>query len=334
MRQKKIYRKLAPLASKTITTRTKNILTSKTKKHKSSICAPFIQPLDLSPESTLTQTNINIIKSATDESCFSIDALRKIADKWNTTHPNKAIEYTDATTGKYLWNSINNAMSAKCDNEVCWLKQDFIRDTPLSQELAKNFKPMIPKKWESNPREWLNTIDIRDVMNQYEVKHPDFEFIGPVPMDFDSKVGFGQCVINELCNIKLASLLEKGKRKLGVIFNLDKHTQSGSHWVAMWAHFPSTGNCNICYWDSYGMKPNPEVVVLMKRLESQAKELGHAAVIKVNKSRHQYKNTECGVYCIYFLTSFLEGRAFEDIVGHIINDDKMFEKRKNFFAKA
>ena len=79
------------------------------------------------------------------------------------------------------------------------------------------------------------------------------------------------------------------------------------------------------------MRPNPEVVVLMKRLENQAKELGHSAVIKVNKRRHQYKNTECGVYCIYFLTSFLEGRAFEDIVGNIINDDKMFEKRKNFF---
>ena len=118
--------------------RTTKILKSKTKNHsrKHTMCAPFIQPLDLSPESTLTQTNINIIKSATDESCFSIDALRKIADKWNTTHPNKAIEYTDATTGKYLWNSINNAMSAKCDNEVCWLKQDFISDTPLSQELA------------------------------------------------------------------------------------------------------------------------------------------------------------------------------------------------------
>jgi len=298
------------------------------------MCAPFIQPLDLSTESTLTQTNINIIKSATDESCFSIDALRKIADKWNTTYPDKAIKYTDATTGKYLWNSINNAMSAKCDNEVCWLKQDFIKESSLSQELAKNFKPLMPKKWESNPREWLNTIDIRDVMNQYEIKHPDFEFIGPVPMDFDSKVGFGQCVINELCNIKLASLLEKGKRKLGVIFNLDKHTQPGSHWVAMWAHFPDAGEGKICYWDSYGMRPNPEVVVLMNRLKEQAHSLGKLVEIKVNKRRHQYKNTECGVYCIYFLTSFLEGRAFEDIVGNIINDDKMFEKRKDFFAKV
>jgi hypothetical protein len=69
-------------------------------------------------------------------------------------------------------------------------------------------------------------------------------------------------------------------------------------------------------------------------LKKQAHSLGKLVEIKVNKRRHQYKNTECGVYCIYFLTSFLEGRAFEDIVGNIINDDKMFEKRKDFFAKV
>lgn len=340
MRHRKILYKPARTRTRTRTgtgTRTtspkKHLIKKDSRKH--TMCAPFIRPLSLSPEPTLTQSNINIIKSATDESCFSIDALRKIATKWNTTHPDKTIEFDDTTTGKSLWNSINNAMSATCDNEVCWLKQDFLKELPLAHELLKNFKPKMPKKWEANPREWLNTIDIRNVMNQYEVKHPDFEFIGPVPMDFDSKVGFGQCVINELCNIKLASLLEKGKRKIGVIFNLDKHTQSGSHWVAMWAHFPETKNTGeICYWDSYGMKPNPEVVVLMNRLESQSKELNHQVVMNINKRRHQYKNTECGVYCMYFLTSFLEGNEFKDIVENIIGDDKMFEKRKDFFVKV
>lgn len=302
---------------------------------KNTMCAPFIKPTDLSPSASLTKSNMNIITSATDESCFTIDALRKIATKWNSSNPSMTIPFDDSTSGKSLWNSISNVMSAKCTNEVCWLKQGFIKDTPLARELLKNFRPLMPKKWEENPREWLNTIDIRDVMNQYEVKHPDFEFIGPVPMDFDSKVGFGQCVVNELCKVSLKDLLDKGKNKLGVVFNLDKHTQSGSHWVAMWAQLPTEGmEGEICYWDSYGMRPNPEVVTLMKRLEEQARGLGHQVIVKVNKKRHQYKNTECGVYCIYFLTSFLEGKKFEEIVGNIMNDDKMFEKRKEFFAKA
>jgi hypothetical protein len=316
-------------------TKSKNKSYRKLRSKKQSMCAPFIHPLSLSKSEKLTKSNINIITSATDESCFTIDALRKIASKWNATHPNMAIEYNDSTSGKTLWHSIRNAMSAKCTNEVCWLKQDFIKETPIANELLKNFKPFMPKKWEENPREWLNTIDIRDVMNQYEVKHQDFEFIGPVPMDFDSKVGFGQCVVNELCNISLKSLLDKGKNKLGIVFNLDKHTEPGSHWVAMWVQLPCDETTSeICYWDSYGMRPNPEVVKLMNRLQEQARGLEKEVIIKINKKRHQYKNTECGVYCIYFLTSFLEGKRFEEIIGNIMNDDKMFEKRKEFFVKT
>ena len=95
---------------------------------KQSICAPFIEPNNLSSTKKLTKSNINIITSATDETCFSIDALRKIADKWNTTHPTMRIDYNTTTTGKSLWNSINNAMRSQCTNEVCWLKQNFIKD--------------------------------------------------------------------------------------------------------------------------------------------------------------------------------------------------------------
>lgn len=306
-----------------------------TKTKSNTMCAPFIEPISLSKGEGLSQSNMNIIQSATDETCFTIEALRKIADKWNENHPQMRIDYNDSTTGKSLWNSINNVMSAKCNNEVCWIKQDFIKDSPLARELIKNFKPLMPKKWEDRPTEWLNTIEIRDVMNQYEVKYPTFEFIGPVPMDFDTKVGFGQCVINELCNIKLQSLLDKGKHKIGVVFNLDKHTQSGSHWVAMYCNIDTTKKTGeISYWDSYGMKPNPEVLILMERLKTQGSELQYNFQIKVNNIRHQYKNSECGVYCIYFLTSLLDGKTFEEVINNIVSDDKMNAKRKEFFAKS
>lgn len=307
------------------------------KTRKSSICAPYINPTDISGNASrndngkLTQNNINIIKSATDESCFTIEALRKIADKWNTTHPDMKIEYTMQTTGKSLWNSINNVMRSQCNSEVCWVKQPFIKQTPLQRELLRNFKPLMPKSWEDKPTEWLNTIDIRDVMNQYETKFPDFEFIGPVPMDFDSKMGFGQCVVSELCQINLKTLVEDHKKtRLGVVFNLDKHNEPGSHWVAMFMCWNS-GQC--CYWDSYGMKPSQEVMTLMNRLKEQGAGMGKTITIKINNVRHQYKNSECGVYCIYFLTSLLEGRTFESIIRNVISDDRMNAKRKDFFIK-
>jgi len=312
-------------------TNSKKTNSKKTKVNKK--CAPFIEPIDisnLSKQKKITKTNVKIIKSVTSESCFTIDALRKIATKWNETHPQMKIDFTTITTGKTLWNAINNVMKYKCNDELCWLKQEFIKDSYLQKELLKNFKPFMPKTWTENPREWLNTIDIRDVMNQYEIKYPDFEFIGPVPMDFDTKVGFGECVVDELCKINLDELMKKGKTKIGVIFNLDKHTQSGSHWVAM--------NCDInrgeiCYWDSYGIKPNPEVVVLMNRLKEQASKLNKKLEIKINKVRHQYKNSECGMYCIYFITSLLDGKTFETVVKNIIDDDTMNNKRNDFFNK-
>jgi hypothetical protein len=299
---------------------------------KNTMCAPFINPTDLSNNTTqgLTQSNLNIIKSATSESCFPIESLHKIADKWNETNKTNMIVYNDSTSGEELWKSINRVMSSQCNNEICWIKQEFLKNTPLSRELMKNFKPIMPKKWKENKYEWLNTIDIRDVMNQYEIKYRDFEFIGPVPIDFDTVLGFGQCVINELCKIDLEQQIKNNKNKIGIIFNLDKHTQSGSHWVAA---FVNITDQEICYWDSYGSKPVKEIVTLMDKLKKQGEKLGKNMNIKINNVRHQYKNSECGVYCIYFITSLLSGKKFEDIIKNIIDDDTMNGNRIKFFNK-
>ena len=353
-KHRKVYKKPKHIQTPLNIQKQSNIQTTKpikpistTSKHNTT-CAPFIQPSSISKGKKLLQSNINIVESATDESCFTIEALRKIATKWNYSNPTMKITFDDSTSGANLWNEINKMMSSKCTTEICWMKQDFIKDSPLARELLKNFKPMMPKKWNTNPLEWLNTIDIRDVMNQYEIKYPEFEFVGPVPMDFDTKLGFGQCVVDELCKVKLDNLIAKGDTKLGVIFNLDKHTQSGSHWVAMYCDI-SNGSSNgsssgsnsgssgsggfIGYWDSYGMKPSPEVVVLMDRLKKQGEDLGQHIEIKINKTRHQYKNSECGVYCIYFITSLLDGKKFEEVVDNIVSDDDMNYKRKDFYNK-
>ena len=342
MKPRRVYKKPSKNSKQHIKKQTKKRIVYKHKNSNKSMCAPFIQPIDISNLSKgkkMSKSNVNIVKSVSNESCFTVEALRKIANKWNEEHKDMKIEFNNSTTGKTLWISINNVMKSKCNNEVCWMKQDFIKNSTLARELLKNFKPFMPKTWSENPREWLNTIDIRDVMNQYEIKYPAFEFIGPVPMDFDTKLGFGECVVDELCKINLENLKKKGKSKIGVIFNLDKHTQSGSHWVAM--------NCNmengeICYWDSYGLEPNKEVVVLMNRLKEQGDILKDKdndndnnieMKIKINENRHQYKNSECGMYCIYFITSLLDGKSFETIVQTIIDDDTMNGKRNDFYNK-
>ena len=87
--------------------------------------------------------------------------------------------------------------------------------------------------WKKNPEEWLNSVDIEDVMKQYEKKVPTFMFIGPSPIDFDKHLLYGECVWDELCKFKLENILKKGKNKIGIIFNLDPHYKNGSHWISM-----------------------------------------------------------------------------------------------------
>ena len=261
-------------------------------------------------------------------SCFDRDALIKIATSWNEHNSNNEIKFKKNTSTKKLYEMINEKMKDRCNKEFCWVKQDFLKDKIEKNEELQVFKPERPNSWENNEREWLNTLDIRAVMNQYEDKHHDFIFVGPVPIDFDDKLTFGQCVVDELCNINLKNLNKDGINNLGVIFNLDKHTQSGSHWVAMFCSIPKK---EIYYWDSYGMKPPKEVTKLMNRLKKQGKKIDMNMKIKINDNRHQFKGSECGVYCINFIVNLLEGKTFNYITKKIIDDDKMWRKRQAFF---
>lgn len=297
---------------------------------KKNICAPFVKAGSRITKNSKTK-KIKLVESISEKSCFEKSDLINISRKWNQSNPNNKIIFNMKTTGPQLWNLINDKLKDKCDNEICWVKQDFMKSSNLVDDLMENFKPQMPKSWLKNDREWLNTLDILEVMNQYEVKYPDFEFMGPVPIDFDAKVGFGQCVANELCEINVKNLLKRGKKKIGIVFNLDKHNEPGSHWVALYCDMVK---CEICYWDSFAVKPEREIVKLINKLKKQCLKNGKKMKIKVNNVRHQYKNTECGMYCIYFLSSLLDGKTFESIIKNIIDDNKMNKKRQEFFSNV
>ena len=301
------------IKSKKNNTTKKNKKKTKKIKKKPKICAPFVD----------TKKH--------NGSCFDKDILSILIEAWNKSYKNNKIKISKKDTHSILWNKLGEKMSNKCSNEYCWTKQSFLNNMSRNnQDIVKeNFLPPRPKEWKNNPREWLDTNNIFDVMAQYEVKYPDYRFFGPVPIDFDLKDEFNKCVVSELCNINLKELYEKKIRKIGIIFNLDKHTQSGSHWIAM---FMNINKKIIGYWDSYGYTPPNEVSTLMNELKLQAKrDLNINCKIKINKTRHQYKNSECGVYSMNFIIEQLKGKSFENVCKNIVDDDKMLERRKSFF---
>ena len=55
--------------------------------------------------------------------------------------------------------------------------------------------------------------------------------------------------------------------------------------------------------------------------------------IKINNIKHQYGNSECGVYAMYYITQRLSGNNFEKITSNIIKDREIKKFRKHFFIQ-
>ena len=256
-------------------------------------------------------------------SCFTLKSLKKIANKWNSLNEKK-IKITNSKTK--LWNKIRSSINR--NHEWCWIQEKFVKDLN-DDEINNTFRPEIPEEWYKNKNEWLSTIDIEDVMKQYEKQYGDFEFIGPVPIDFDLQDTFGNCLIDELCKININKYKKNNINKIGIIFNLDKHDESGSHWVALFCDLLKK---KIYYFDSYGIKPPKEVNILANKIIVQGKEDNMKIKYYINNNRFQFKGSECGIYCIYFITELLKGKTFNKITKKIINDDDMMKNRGLFYS--
>jgi hypothetical protein len=260
--------------------------------------------------------------------CYTNESLYKLRDQWNKKHPDKLIKTNDA---KEIHSKLTFYLSSVCKIESCWLKQD--KDFgKISEDIIDSFAPISPAEWKNNPNEWLSSVDIDKVMGQYEKAYKCFEFIGPSPIDFDKKLSYGECVWNELCNFSLVNQIKKGKNKIGIIFNTDPHNKSGAHWISL---FINIKNKRIFFFDSVGTKVSPEITKLVNRIIDQGHKLNPKINFKFDDSggvEHQYKNTECGIYSLFFIIHMLQDKTSEDFYkNHIIKDDQIQNYRKIYF---
>jgi hypothetical protein len=261
--------------------------------------------------------------SETRTTCLPHEMLVHLRDEWNKRYPADAIPLSIRRKDT-LWAELRKRMAKRmeCSTEFCAVKEL----GTLPDTAATYFRPERPTEWVKNPTEWHDTYTISRVMEQYEDANPHFEFIGPVPIDFDSRLpdSWGRCVVDELCGINLATLKGRGDHQIGIIFNLDPHDKPGSHWVC--AYLDLLGGAAY-YYDSYGYEPPAEVRRLLRRCREQG-----CKNIVWNDVRHQRKNTECGTYCMYVIISLLQGRSFTDICKNPVNDDTMNALRDLLFA--
>ena len=216
-------------------------------------------------------------------------------------------------------------MHSVCSNEKCWLNQKFMKNSSNKILDKFTFAPKSPKSWKKNPNEWLNSVDIDNVMQQYEFTFPKFIFLGPSPIDFDKKKLFGQCVWNELCNFNLKEYIKNKKTKIGIVFNTDPHYLEGSHWICL---FIDIDKEFIFYFDSNADKTPKQVKKFINRVIKQGKILGKDFKYYENKTEHQKTNTECGMYVLYVIIKLLQEKMSPKTFKERIPDSKM-EKLRN-----
>jgi hypothetical protein len=244
--------------------------------------------------------NCSPANKSKDNTCYSKDQLIKIALSLNQK---KNAKISLKKTKNALWESIRKTLFPVCTTEWCWL--DHV-DTDKEMK-EQTFRPEMPTEWVKNKYEWLSTTDIQEVMIQYEKKYENFRFFGPVPVDCPKDI---YC---ELTDLDIQKLKSKGVDYIGVVFNLDRHDQSGSHWVALYINIPK---CLITYYDSTASEP-PEYIKYF--INMVGIKLGKHTY-EYNKKRHQYGGSECGMYSMNFLIESLKGKTIKDFENKQITD--------------
>lgn len=263
-----------------------------------------------------------------DYTCYSDTDLYKLRDMWNARHPDIPIRTKNT---KKIWEHLKEYYTTICNKESCWVRQ-MTKNTKLEHELLDAFAPESPKDWKKNPNEWLSSLDIIEVMNQYEKKYKCFDFLGPSPIDYDTHKLNGECVWEELCHFDLDKNIKKGHTKIGIIFNLDPHYKGGSHWVSL---FINVKNKTIFFFDSAGETIPKQIYKFVNTVIEQGKKLPNPINFNFDQNfpvEHQYGNTECGIYSIFFITHMLEDKINGHYLKtHILKDQYIEKFRKIYY---
>lgn len=261
--------------------------------------------------------------------CYDSHALIKMRNSWNKRNRDQQIH---TNVPKEIWNEMKKIFNDTCQIESCWLKNKAINEGLDRDILNYTFAPQKPTSWKKNPNTWLDSNDIKKVMKQYEKSFNKFKFIGPSPIDYDSDDYYERdiCVWPELCNFSLLNHIKNNINMIGIIFNLDKHTQGGSHWCGM---FLDLEKGHLYYFDSYGKPIHKNMNRLGETIIKQGLECNKPLEFIKLKNVHQKKNSECGVYSLYFISSLLTKKHdYLHFENNRISDEEIFKYRSVFFS--
>lgn len=290
---------------------------------------------------------------------FSKKSLIELIKAWNKYKPDK-IQYKESETVIELSNKLNDKIKPLCDDKQFWCwpvaLQKIAKDDKTKQIMKMisdyELRPEMPKEWSKNPIEWLSNYDIEAVMKQYnDNKKYKYAFLGVFPIDFSEEDKFGRCLYSHICNLNIRRYINKNINYIGLITNLDKHNQSGSHWTSTFIIIdPKNKSYGAHYYDSTAKQIPSYVVKFMENIRKQCNKIypNNKFRITYNNLQHQRKNTECGMFSMVYQIRWLNymlnhkqmkmNNPYEDssipdkiVTDSAITDDAMVMYRKYMF---
>ena len=260
--------------------------------------------------------------------CLNETYLHKLKDDWNNNNNDKINTNDIDTIRKEL-----REKNTSCKRESCIVKSSKLETTEKNEIMKHSYAPLMPKEWLNNPNAWLSSDDITAVLDQYKVEYKCFDYLGPSPIDYDTKLSDNQCVWNSICNFQLKKYVQDNFKKIGIVFNLDPHNKGGSHWVSLFIHIPRR---KIYYFDSTGDKIPKQLMKFVNTVMNQGKDMGitYSFLETHGKIEHQYGDTECGMYSLYFIIQMLKKERFwNTVTKRRIKDKEMEQYRSKYFNR-
>jgi len=220
-----------------------------------------------------------------------------------------------------------NHIKHKAKREICQLSK--------TKKVSKYYLPKMPKEWSNknnnSNKNWLSNFDITNIINQYAELHPNFKFIGTLPIDFiEKKYGENQCISEIMCNFDKYITNNQLYDLFGFAINTDKSNGSGKHWFALVINMKKQ---TIYCFDSVGNASRHKAI---KDWVNRTSSISNFTLL-FSKNEHQQKNTECGMYSVLFILSMIYAEDTDQIWNlwekQTIPDNQVFNFRKYLFMR-
>jgi hypothetical protein len=226
---------------------------------------------------------------------------------------------------------INHISIENKNNKQLWddLKEKFFycegKNNCIVNSLGTPRRTKPIDNWDVTPNTWLSNFDISNFLQKISTNRIDYIHVGTFTIDFDERK-WGVCVGRFMCAFDPTPFINEGKTKMSFVFNTDVYGGRGIHWIAV---FCDT-NKDISFFNSNGVLRQERVPQSIQRFMNKIqKKLKIKKYIKCK--RLQSSNSECGMFCIWYILTRLSGKNHRECMKDNVTDEQMMTMRKKLF---